>query len=132
MCAHDYSRHACDNSEDMCQRDCMRRYFVNSRCGWYLKAFEGAFEISMTCLVVFSLVVSIVLDVMHVIICTSQLPGEPAVSWDLTCGVTQCHGHADAYGQHMHAVSAGPHEALARCLAQCQVRPCCCPGLLLP
>ena len=65
-------------ARDMCQRDCMRRYFVNSRCGWYLKAFEGAFEISMTCLVVFSLVVSIVLDVMHVIICTSQLPGEPA------------------------------------------------------
>ena len=33
------------------------RYFLNSKCAWYAKTFEGTFEISMTCLVVFSILV---------------------------------------------------------------------------
>ena len=34
------------------------RYFLNSKCAWYAKTFEGTFEISLTCLVVFSVLVS--------------------------------------------------------------------------
>ena len=34
------------------------RYFLNSKCAWYADTFEGTFEISMTCLVVFSILVS--------------------------------------------------------------------------
>ena len=33
------------------------RYFLNSKCAWYADTFEGTFEISMTCLVVFSILV---------------------------------------------------------------------------
>ena len=33
------------------------RYFLNSKCAWYAQTFEGTFEISMTCLVVFSVLV---------------------------------------------------------------------------
>lgn len=60
-------------SAQECARDCLSesdvsisveeglglcRYFLNSKCEWYATAFEGTFEISMTCLVVFSVLVS--------------------------------------------------------------------------